>query len=91
MTLPISYQLEVLDLVKSDCEDSSKFYMKKNCVVKIAKMARPDEVSRKERGQDKAKDWKVDRDSDARMLDVGDEVPLEQMGEEMTSFSGHPF
>ena len=86
MTLPISYQLEVLDLVKSDCEDSSKFYMKKNCVVKIAKMARPDEVSRKT-----GKDWKVDGDSDARMLDVGDEVPLEQMGEEMTSFSGHPF
>ena len=37
------------------------------------------------------KDWKADGDSDARMLDVGDEVPLEQMGEEMTSFSGHPF
>ena len=72
-------------------ENSSKLFMKKNCVVKIAKMAWLDEVSRKERGQDKAKDWKVDRDSDARMLDVGDEVPLEQMGEEMTSFSGHPF
>ena len=52
-------------MVKSDCEDSSKFYTKKNCVVKIAKMARPDEVSRKERGQDKAKDWKVDGDTDA--------------------------
>ena len=50
MTLPISYQLEVLDLVKSDCEDSSKFYMKKNCVVKIAKMAKPDEGESKGEG-----------------------------------------
>ena len=45
---------------------------KKNCVVKIAKMAWLDEVSRKERGQDTAKDWKVDVDSDPRMIDVGD-------------------
>jgi len=65
-------QTEVLDLAKSDGEDSSKFFMKKNCVVKIAKMAWLDEVSRKERGQDTAKDWKVDVDSDPRMIDVGD-------------------
>ena len=50
----------MLDLAKSDGEDSSKFFMKKNCVVKIAKMAWLDEVSRKERRQDTAKDWKVD-------------------------------
>ena len=55
-----------------DHEDKSKFFLKKNCVVKIAKMAWLDEVSRKERGQDTAKDWKVDVDSDPRMIDVGD-------------------
>ena len=76
--------------MKSDCEDSSKFYMKKNCVVKIAKMARPDEVSRKERGQEKARDGKMDVDCEARMPDVGDEVPLE-IGDEEISSSGNPF
>ena len=81
----------MLDLSKSDSEDSSKFFMKKNCVVKIAKMAWLDEVSRKERGQDTWKDFKVEVDSYPRMLDVGDEIPLEQMGEDMTSFWGNPF
>ena len=78
----------MLDLAKADGEDSSKFFMKKNCVVKIAKMAWLDEVSRKERGQDTAKDWKVDVDSDPRMLDVGDEIPLEQTGEAGIHCSG---
>ena len=80
----------MLNLAKSDGEDSSKFFMKKNCVVKIAKMAWLDEVSRKERGQETAKDWKVDVDSDPRMLDVGDEIPLEQIGAAGTSFSRKP-
>ena len=60
MTLLFPHQFQVLDLAKSDGEDSSKFFLKKNCVVKIAKMAWLDEVSRKERGQETAKDWKVD-------------------------------
>ena len=73
-----------------DFEDMSmsKFFVKKNCVVKIAKMAWLDEVSRKERGLDTAKDWKVDVDSDPRMLDVGDEIPLEQTGEAGIHCSG---
>ena len=78
----------MLDLSKSDSEDSSKFFMKKNCVVKIAKMAWLDEVSRKERGQETAKDWKVDVDSDPRMLDVGDKIPLEKTGEAGIHCSG---
>ena len=75
-----------------DCEDMSmsKFFVKKNCVVKIAKMAWLDEVSRKERGQEKAKDDKIDVDCDSRMLDVGEEIPLEIREEEISS-SGNPF
>ena len=70
VTLLSSQQAEV----PADSKDKlmSKFFLKKNCVVKIAKMAWLDEVSRKERGQDTAKDWKVDVDSDPRMIDVGD-------------------
>ena len=37
--------------------------MKKNCVVNIAKMAWLDEVSRRERGQEKAKAKKTDVDA----------------------------
>ena len=50
MTLLSSNQAEV----PADSKDKlmSKFFLKKNCVVKIAKMAWLDEVSRKERGQD---------------------------------------
>ena len=86
VTLLSSQQAEV----PADSKDKlmSKFFLKKNCVVKIAKMAWLDEVSRKERGQDTAKDWKVDVDSDPRMLDVGDEIPLEQTGEAGIHCSG---
>ena len=38
-----------------DDENLSKLCMKKNCVVKIAKMAWLDKVSRRERGQKKQK------------------------------------
>ena len=88
MTLLSSHQAEVPE----DCEDMSmsKFFVKKNCVVKIAKMAWLDEVSRKERGQEKARDGKIDIDCKARMPDVGDEVPLE-IGDEEISSSGNPF
>ena len=74
-----------------DCEDMSmsKFFVKKNCVVKIAKMAWLDEVSRKERGQEKARDGKIDIDCEARP-DVGDEIPLEIRDEEISS-PGNPF
>ena len=41
--------------VSMDNENFSKLLMKKNCVVNIAKMAWLDEVSRRERGQEKAK------------------------------------
>ena len=64
----------------------SKFFVKKNCVVKIAKLAWLDEVSRKERGQEKARNGKIDVDCEARMLDVGDEIR-----EEGISSSGNPF
>ena len=37
-----------------DDENLSKLFMKKNCVVKIAKMAWLDEVSRRERGRKNA-------------------------------------
>ena len=88
MTLLSSHQAEVPE----DCEDMSmsKFFVKKNCVVKIAKMAWLDEVSRKERGQEKARDGKMDVDCEARMLDVGHEIPLEIREEEISS-SGNPF
>ena len=88
MTLLSSHQAEVPE----DCEDMSmsKFFVKKNCVVKIAKMAWLDEVSRKEREQEKARDGKMDVDCEARMPDVGDEIPLEIRDEEISS-SGNPF
>ena len=75
-----------------DCEDMSmsKFFVKKNCVVKIAKMAWLDEVSRKEREQEKARDGKMDVECEARMPSVGNEIPLEIRDEEISS-SGNPF
>ena len=36
-------------------ENFMKLFMKKNCMVKIAKMAWLDEVSRRERGQERQK------------------------------------
>ena len=69
-----------------DHEDKSKFFLKKNCVVKIAKMAWLDEVSQKE----KARDGKMDVDCEARMPDVGHEIPLEIREEDISS-SGNPF
>ena len=88
MTLRSSHQAEVPE----DSEDMSmsKFFVKKNCVVKIAKMAWLDEVSRKEREQEKARYGKIDIDCDSRMPDVGDEIPLEITDEEISS-SGNPF
>jgi len=78
--------------VPEDCEDMSmsKFFVKKNCVVKIAKMAWLDEVSRKERGQEKAREGEMDVDCEARMPDVGGEIPLEIREEDISS-SGNPF
>ena len=46
-----------------DNENFSKLLMKKNCVVNIAKMAWLDGVSRRERGQEKAKAKKTDVDA----------------------------
>ena len=49
----MSTQAEVSCLL--DDENLSKLFIKKNCVVKIAKMAWLDEASRRERGQEKVK------------------------------------
>ena len=49
-------------------ENSSKLFMKKNCVVKIAKMAWLDEVSQRERGQKKTKVKRTDVDMYDRLL-----------------------
>ena len=88
VTLLSSNQAEV----PADSKDKlmSKFFLKKNCVVKIAKMAWLDEVSQKERGQEKARDGKMDVDCEARMPDVGHEIPLEIREEDISS-SGNPF
>ena len=75
----MSIQAEVSCLL--DDENLSKFFIKKNCVVKIAKMGWLDEVSRRERGMEKAKVKKTDVDTDERLLDEDDRISHENKAE----------
>jgi len=77
-----------------DDENLSKLFIKKNCVVKIAKMAWLDEVSRRERGQEKAKAKKTDVDTDERLHDEDDRISHENEAEvedKEASCSENPF
>ena len=60
-----------------DDENLSKLIMKKNCVVKIAKMAWLDKVSRRERGRKNAIVKSTDVDMDDRLLNEDDQISYE--------------
>ena len=60
-----------------DDENLLKLFMKKNCVVKIAKVAWLDEVSRRERGRKNAKVKSTDVDMDDRLLNEDDQISHE--------------
>ena len=64
-----------------DDENLSKFFIKKNCVVKIAKMAWLDEASRRKRGQRKVKAKKTEVNTDVRLLDEDDRISHENKAE----------
>jgi len=64
-----------------DDKNLSKLFMKKNCVVKIAKMAWLDEASRRKRGQRKVKAKKTEVNTDVRLLDEDDRISHENKAE----------
>ena len=79
LILTVLIQTEVPCLL--DDKNLSKLFMKKNCVVKIAKMAWLDEASRRKRGQRKVKAKKTEVNTDVRLLDEDDRISHENKAE----------